>query len=106
MHNDSKHLIDSTLFLGLPVDSSLALSIGKINPQLLSLFLHSGEDYLQEVTFQGTRYIGKFVQNEEPLIQLELLEANIFSLLKKLIPNHPYENSHLILFALPQQKIE
>lgn len=96
-------LINSTLFLGFSVDEAFASALEKHKPEYISLFIHSRDAYLEEVHFQGVRYLGKYMNNEEPLIQLELLEANIFSILKKLVPDYDYSGSNLILFALPQK---
>lgn len=96
-------LPDSTLFLGFPVDEAFSSALEKINPDYFSLFVQSEDAYLKEVHFQGVRYLGKYVNDEEPLTQLGLLEANVFSLLKKLVTDYDYSKTNLVLFALPQK---
>lgn len=95
-------LINSSLFLGFPVDEPFLSALEKNKPDYISLFIHSGDAYLEDVQFQGVRYLGKYVNNEEPITQFELLEANIFSLLKKLAADYDFSSSNLVLFALPQ----
>ncbi len=91
---------NQTLFLGFPVDEPFSKLLNKNKPEYLAIFIGSGEAYLEEVHFQGVCYLGKYVANEEPLMQLELLEANIFSFLRKLVPDYDFATTHLILFAL------
>jgi hypothetical protein len=92
--------MNTTLFLGFPLDDGYIVQMQKNKPEYLELFIRSGSDYLQKVEFDKVSYLGKFVQNEEPLAQLELLEANIYSLLKKLVADYSYQNTPLILFAI------
>lgn len=71
-----------------------------IPSHLRSLFIQntSGE-YLQEIVWQQHRYIGKFIDPLATIPSLELIESNIHSLLKKLVPDdHTY--SPLILFPV------
>lgn len=96
-------LINSALFLGLLVDEVFSAALKKLAPEYLALFLNSEDTYLEEIHFNGKRYIGKYVDNEESLAQLELLEAHIFSLLKKLVSDYDYSHLNLVLFAVPQK---
>lgn len=100
----TNHLVETSLFLGFPVDTLFSSLLDKLNPEYKALFLQSGEDYLSQVTFQNSSYIGKFVQNEESLAQLELLEANVRSILKKFVVDYPYQDHSLVLFPIPQIK--
>ena len=148
------NVIDSSLFLGFPMDDAFALALKRNKTEYLSFFIHHGSAYLdnnshcllnsgciteappsyrsssiamnssrskgsafcnatidrassenfcylEEVDFQGIRYLGKYVNNEEPLANLDLLEANIFSILKKLVSEYPYQDTHLVLFTIP-----
>lgn len=93
--------LNSLLFLGLPIDESFAILLKKNKPEYISLFINSNNIYLEEINFQEVRYLGKYVKNEESLTQLKLLEANIYSLLKKLAANYDYSKSNLVLFVHP-----
>lgn len=99
-------MINGSLFLGFSVDESFASSLEKNKPEFNALFIQSDDAYLREIQFQGVRYLGKFVNNEEPLAQIELLEAHIFSLLKRLVADYNYQNTNLILFALPEHHVK
>ncbi len=93
--------INGLLFLGFPINESFSSALERNKPEYISLFIGSGDTYLNEVHFEGSRYLGKYIENETSLGQLELLEANIFSLLKKLVADYAYKSSHLFLFTLP-----
>lgn len=99
------NFIIPSLFLGFLVDEAFTRALEKNTPEYLHFFLQPGSGYLEEVTYQEERYIGKFVSNEQNVGQLELLEAHIFSLLKKLAPDYNYTHSNLVLFALPQKEV-
>lgn len=88
------------LFLGFPLSSEFASKLEKTNPYAVSLFIQEKGDYLHEVNFKNGKYLGKFVNNLADFSELELLEANIFSILKKLVPNYPYEQNPLVLFTI------
>ena len=93
-------LIEPKLFFGFPINDSFSHALMQNKPEYNSLFIQEGDAYLKKVTFHGMCYLGKYINNEVPLNQLESLEIHIFSLLKKLVANHNY-STHLVLFALP-----
>lgn len=86
------------LFLGFPINSSFFLEYQGVDPRLLSIFINNENTYLQEVIHQQERYLGKYTGHLNDLNELDLLSANIYSILKKVIPNYPYEKHSLILF--------
>lgn len=89
------------LFLGFPVNADFSRLLSEVNPYMTSLFIQEKGDYLQELVFKNGKYLGKPIENITDFSELELLEANIFSILKKLVPNYPYENTPLVLFTVP-----
>ncbi len=93
------NLLNSSLFFGFCVDEVFARSLAKHKPEYISLFVHADDNYLQELHHQGKYYLGKCVNNTESVTQLKLLEANIYSLLKKLVADYPYTDSDLVLLA-------
>lgn len=93
-------MYSAKLFLGLPVNNELAAHLAKIDPKILSFFIQKEENYLQEVFFQKKHFLGKSVDKAVDLSSLEMLELNIYSLLKKLVPHYPFENTSLLLFPL------
>ena len=50
-------------------------------------------------------YLGRFVGKNTTLTELELLEKNIISLIKRLVPDHPYEGGSLVLISLPDDNV-
>lgn len=88
------------LFLGYPVDSGFEKALNGVDPAIVSLFIQDGEDYLHEVRYQGARYLGKQVSQIADFEQLELLETNIYSLLKKVVPDYPYHQKQLLIFPI------
>ena len=61
----------------------------------------SGGDYLHELPWEEVRLFGKPLSSNPSLQELEDLETNVLSLLGRLVPDYPYQNHPLSLFALP-----
>ena len=93
-------MLEVALFLGFPVDRAYARSMEAVDPTLLELFFHNSNDcdYLSEVTNDGVRYLGKYAGENNRVADIALLQNNIYSILKKLIPDYTYETVPLILF--------
>lgn len=89
------------LFLGFPIRSDFAQKLAKIPSPLISAIINEGDRYLQEFPYEGIRYLGKVLNGYTEYPNLELLEINIYSLLKKLVPDYPYDQAPLILIATP-----
>src|SRR5438105_1590338 len=94
------------LFLGFPIEHDFSLKLDKVNPEIVSLFVKKGGDYLEKINFKGVSYLGKFVGDIADGTALELLEANIYSLLKKLVPEYSYEKIPLLLFPYSESSEE
>lgn len=88
------------LFLGFAVDQLYVDKLAQVNPHLLETFIQKDGEYLSEVQHNEIRFLGKHVGKIVALPQLELLEANIYSLLKKMVPDFPYEEAPLYLFSI------
>lgn len=91
-------LYQATLFLGFSIDPAFQLSLKTANPHLVSL-LTSGGDYLQKFSTGGQDFLGKEISCAPNLEELESLEANLISLLKKLSPDYPFHINPPKLFA-------
>lgn len=87
------------LYLGFPLNERYAALLNGADPSLRALFINSGDEYLQEITFDGRQYLGKTVGAKVSLAQLRLFEVNIYSLLAKLFPNHSCQSIPLKLFS-------
>jgi len=91
-------MLEVRLFFGFPIGAAFASALQNLNPEITALFIREEDAYLQEVYYRERRYIGKYIGHKTELANLELLEANIYSILKKLVPDFPYKDEPLILF--------
>lgn len=93
-------MLTTALFLGFPVDSVFASHLAAINPEIIRLFFQKEEGYLTEIIYLNQTYIGKFIEGSTNVLQLELLETHIYSVLKKIIPSYPYQKKSLTLLPI------
>lgn len=92
------------LFLGFPIDQLFAKKLDRVNQNLISEFIKDEGDYLREVQHNGVLYVGKEIGKITEYQKLELLEQNIYSLLKKLVPDFPYDEAPLYLFPMTEDE--
>ena len=97
--------MDSTLFLGFPIDKLFENELDKLNPKLLSLFISrenskKKDDLLKKITIQDQTYLGKYLPDIENFSKIEMLEVNILSLLKKIVPDYNYGPNSLVLLTI------
>lgn len=92
----------TALFLGIPLEGTLANQLASVPPDLRSLFIRDESSYLQIIDHEGKEYIGKSVDASTTLAQLDQLELNISTLLTKLIPSYTHEEGSL--FLLPRSE--
>lgn len=91
---------DSHLFLGFAVDSSFQKSFNLLNLITKELFIQKNDAYLQEYFFNETLFLGKYLEKKTDLNQISLFSSNIYSLLKKIVPNYSYDQSDLWLIPV------
>lgn len=92
-------LLREEMFLGLCVTKEVAEKLSLVDPSFLHFFIQPGGEYLEEKVYEGKTYIGKKVSSIENLAHLDLAENNIYSLLRKMIPDLPCEKGSLWLFS-------
>lgn len=92
---------DVSLFLGFFISPSYEQLLQSVAPEKRGLFIGKEQRYLQEVEFEGRRYLGKFAGCLNEVSQLNLLEQNVLSILTKMIPDYPYHQEPLLLFVVP-----
>lgn len=82
-------MIELQLFLGFPIESTLA---NRLNA---STFMD-----LNLICIKGPKgeYVGKKIGSSIDLEALHNAEANVYSLLRKLLPDFPFNASDLVLF--------
>lgn len=91
-----------SLFLGLPCDIFYNTFIEKMDSSLRELYISDRpESYLNTTHYNGIFYLGKFLGEMAYISDLELLEKNIYSILHKIIPNHPHETKKLEVLIIP-----
>ncbi len=88
------------IFLGFPLDDACAAALEGLDPAFKKLYIQDDAAYLQEIVHNEQRYLGKIVMQTESLDALELLQDNIYSLLKKLVPDYPFRDEPLQLFPI------
>ena len=93
-------MYSAKLFLGFPVDPLFAVKLEKVNPALLNEFIKEDGENLCEMHHQQMRYLGKQLGSIISLDRIELLEKNIVSFLRRLVPDFPYEEAPLYLIPL------
>jgi len=97
-------MFETVLFLGIPLSSSYQLLLDQLPLAERELFISSSDSsYLQKVENNGGEYLGKYLEQPVDMSTLELSNAHVYSLLKKLIPHFPYEDHPLFLLALQAQ---
>lgn len=93
-------MFERRLFLGHPVDSYYEKLLSEVNPKLISLFIQSEGEYLHQALYQDRRYLGRFFSSPCNVSDIDLLQSHVYSLLKRLVPNFPYEEKPLWLFPV------
>lgn len=93
-------MFDYQLFLGFPLSPSFQSQLESVSAELKVSFIQNHSDYLQFLEHEGISYLGKFLGFQVELPSLELTKTNIYSLLRLLIPDYPYDQVPLCLLAV------
>jgi hypothetical protein len=93
-------MFDLKLFLGFPVSGNFQQQLKKSPSSLFTLLIGNNPAYLEEWEGNEGHFIGKRIGKEIDLDTLRLAEANIYSLLERLVPNYPIKETPLILFSI------
>ncbi len=92
----------NTLFLGFPVDRLFEEELNKINPDLVKYYIKKeSNDYLIDTQHQEMRFFGKNLDKIATVDEVNQLGENIYSILKKIVPDFPYMEVSLYLFPTP-----
>lgn len=91
-------MFDLKLFLGFPIDPLFEEYLHPSSTPMVKLLM-SGGDYLSPLDHGSKRYLGKFPSSCPTIEELELLEGNVISLIKKIAPRYPFEGRfpHLLV---------
>lgn len=90
------------LFLGYRLDKPLQYSMEQ-NCHIAAFFIGEQKDCLREIEYQNGRYLGKFLGKRVDLNSLELLQENIYSILKKINSDLSCKAVPLVLFPIEYQ---
>lgn len=93
--------LECDLFLGFEMFNAFEEKLNVANPYAVALFMQGeGGDYLTSVERDGKRWVGKFAKAPFETAQIELLQSNIYSLARKLVPSFSPTDAPLHLFPL------
>lgn len=97
--------LDCDLFVGFEMTPAFAAELEGANPCAVLLFMHGEEkSYLTVVNRGGREWIGKVAETPLETGQIELLQANIYSLVKRLVPSFNPQKNPLHLFAMARSE--
>ncbi len=94
-------MFQTSLFVLFPVSEAFEKMLQGTNPSLVAMFTQGGDDYLESVEHNGQHYLGKCAGDTADIARITLLEANIGSLLRRLVPDYPYQETPLVVLAKP-----
>ena len=94
-------MFDTALFIGFPLSEAYQQALLHLPSVERELFIQSqASPYLQQVESEGILYLGKFLGFSIEMAVLDSLCSHIYSLLKRLVPDFPYDQQPLLLLAL------
>lgn len=82
------------LFIGFQIDPIYQNELNRIDPDLLKTRLYD----LEILTLGGEQWIGKTADFFLTLTQIEQVEQNIYSRLKTIVVDYPYDETPLYIF--------
>lgn len=100
-------MFDSTLFLVFPLTDLFQKELLKLSPVERNLFIQDQNPlYLRQIEYEGVFYLGKSLDCPFEMRDLESFQSHIYSLLKKLVPQFPCEQTPLILLPLSESSLD
>lgn len=87
-------------FLGLKITSKLQDGLDKSSPNNKFYFKDNNPDFLQVVTIESDKYIGKVVEQGVEYKKIEDVCKNIISILNKLCPDITFAVDAIKLHAI------
>lgn len=92
---------DVHVFIGMPLEGLFLATYEAVPAQKRALFVGKDETSLREIQYQDKKYVGRFVPAMSSITDLEMIEQNVFSVLKRLTPEFHFDETPLILFSFP-----
>lgn len=94
-------MIAVELFLGFPCDKEYLSLYQNLPASLVKVFVNGDSTYLQKIDTEAGSFLGKRIGKQTDVEGLKNLEENIYSLLKRLTPDHPVKETSLMIFPIP-----
>ncbi len=93
-------MIEYQLFIGVPVDNNISSALANLNTYIQETFINNESEYLHTTTTDTTTYLGKRIANEDTLHHCDLIEANVYSLLGKILPSYDFSTTQLLFIPI------
>ena len=95
-------MLDYQFFLGFSLNSVYEERLSQVSLPIRSLFIQNDSaEYLQRIDYEGVFYLGKPLGCRIDTGSLDLSCANVYSLLRRLVPHYSYGDHPLILLPIP-----
>lgn len=94
-------MFEYCLFFAFRLNEQDRNALNKVPNLVKDLFISNrSSDYLQVIEVDGNFYLGKFLAECFSSAALETIGKNIHSLIKRLLPGYPFDESSLILLSV------
>ena len=88
------------LFFGTRIDSKLREALSQCKPGDRKYFEGGADEFLRVVEFEEEKWIGKVVKGGSPVTEVEDIQRNIVSILRRVAPNARVPASSVKIFVL------
>jgi hypothetical protein len=88
------------LFFGTKIDSKLREGLALSKPGDKKYFDGSSDDFLRVVEVEEERWIGKVIKGGTPVTEVDDIQRNIVSILRRIAPNARVPVSSVKIFVL------
>lgn len=92
--------LSNKLFIGFTVKDDFREMLTLVPKEIVSLFIQRDSDYLQRFSSGGVDYLGKQLEEITSMESLELIQQNVYSLLRRLVADYPYESESLVILSI------
>ena len=93
-------MFDYFLFFGYPLDEDYREKLERTPLAIRNIFIQGSDEYLQCIEREGISYLGKSLGQCIDRSAIELAQAHIMSLLKRLVPDYCYHQDSMLLLAV------
>jgi hypothetical protein len=90
----------SPLFFGCKIDSKLREGLAQCKPGDRKYFEGESEEFLRVLQFEEERWIGKIVKGGLVVTEVDDIQRNIISILRRIAPNVRHSPSTVKIFVL------